>query len=170
MYVAQGMSEQEIFQDLWALDLSAQTWRCVYGTEASCAAKPLQVYAPEPLVFAAYTSEGSYQFVFGGLRPAGSQCSNAAGSIPGFQSTSTMWSLSMFTLEWKQVQTASSWPTDRAFATLTVMESFGQYLKPIVLFGGASIDCPAKRGSCNLPQPRNDLWVMDSAEAVSACS
>lgn len=178
MLVYGGLSKRPaVLTDLWSLNLRTNQWHCEQGDGLQCSGPAQsQPKAPGELAFTAGAAFGLYHFQFFGI--TGFQCqprvsTGRAGTK--FVMSNSVWMLNVATYFWFSVTIApdSTWstPATRAFAAAIAPGRNEGYKGLIALIGGANYDCQNDDISC-LPQPMNDVWLLDGAimdqSAVSA--
>ena len=176
-----GMDGTGMLEDTWILDLPTSTWTCFYGSGPTCThAAPNQLYAgPGKIAFPAQVQLGLYSFLFGGAEFKVQSCADlgrgTAGNLQIPSNVLGMWAMDTGTLEFVPVvlDTAAV-PSASALSSMVSASEFGSveqnnyFSKPLVLAGGADMECVSKSPPCTIPTPSNEIWIMDIERKAAA--
>lgn len=166
MYVSFGIKEDASFlDDTWVLKLGESTWSCMYGTGPGCTRGVQPRHGPGAVAFPSVAGVGLYKMVFGGFRTERKPCIGLAGKFFNeLNGRNDMFALNLATYSWEKVNLQGQAPPRRALAAMAVLERQVGMIKPLFLIAGGSPDClSTSPPKCKMPQPLDDIWVMDAA-------
>eukprot|EP00960_Hanusia_phi_P062805 765270-Hanusia_phi.AAC.3 len=152
----------ELLDDLWELDLELLTWTCLQGSQTSCRAA-VTGHGPGKLAHAASSSFGLGALTFGGITSTSASCAGQSYAAQTFLATSNTWMIDLESLSWLRINTGTLKPNARVFSAMAVVGQVSTLKNAVLVLGGATWDCFHASPKCTVPQPLNDVWVIDMA-------